>query len=127
MTPTKKDLRIFESIWALIFVSIALYPLTHAGEIRLWALIIAIIFLVISLTAPSLLSGFYKVWVKVGEFIGAIISKVVLVLLFYTIFTPVALMLKLRGKDLLRKRLDRKASTYWEEREEQPGTLKNQF
>ncbi len=127
MTPSKKDLVTFELIWAFIFMVIALYPLIHSEAIRLWSVIVSITFILIAFIAPSLLTGFYKIWVKFGELIGGVISKLILLLLFYAIFTPVALVLKLLGKDLLHKRLDSKASTYWEEREEQPGSLKNQF
>ena len=127
MTPSKKDLVTFELIWAFIFTVIGLYPLLHSEKMRYWAFIVAVLFVLIALVLPTLLTGFYKVWVKFGEMIGGLVSKMILALLFYTIFTPIALCLKILAKDLLHKRLDRKASTYWEERTEQPGSLKNQF
>jgi membrane protein implicated in regulation of membrane protease activity len=127
MLPSKKDLLTFELIWSFIFSVIAFYPLINSGNIRFWALIVAIIFALVAFIAPTLLTGFYKIWVKFGEIMGGIISKLILLILFYAIFTPVALMLKILGKDLLHKRLDSQASSYWEERKEQPGTLKNQF
>jgi len=127
MTYSKKDLRNFELIWAFIFFIIAFYPLIHSEEIRIWALITSIIFILISLVIPLALSRFYTLWVRFGEFTGKLISKIILLLLFYTLFTSVALILKVLGKDLLHKRLDSNTSSYWKDREQQPGSLKNQF
>ena len=127
MPSTKKDLVIFELIWAGIFLLIALYPLIHSEDIRPWALIVSLIFLLIAGVTPLLLNGFYKVWVKSAERIGGLISKLVLLLLFFTIFTPVALVLKLLHKDLLHKRQDSNTESYWQIRKQQPGSLKNQF
>ncbi|MCK5664239.1 MAG: hypothetical protein KAI17_12180, partial [Thiotrichaceae bacterium] len=83
MTPSKKDLVTFELIWAFIFMVIALYPLIHSEDIRLWSVIVSIAFILIALIAPSLLTGFYKIWVKFGELIGGVISRLILLLLFY--------------------------------------------
>ena len=76
---------------------------------------------------PALLQSFYVLWTKVGEFIGGIISKIMLAILFYFIFTPVAVILRLLKKDLLHKRIDKTVSSYWIEREQQPESMKNQF
>ena len=127
MNPSRKDIVTFEFIWAFIFFLIALYPVIYSAEIRIWSLIISTFFILIALISPLLLSSFYIYWVKFGEFIGGIISKVILFILFFGIFTPVALILKLMGKDLLNKQLNTNILSYWKVREEQPGTLKNQF
>ncbi len=127
MKHSKKDLITFELIWAFIFSFIGFYPLIHSEKIRYWALVVAGLFILTALFAPMLLRHFYKVWLKFGELMGGIVSKIILLFLFYTIFTPVALALKLLRKDLLHKKLDKKSSTYWQERTEQPGSLKNQF
>ena len=128
--PTKKDLRVFSFIWSVIFLVIGLYPLIHAiqlSSVRTWAIVIAIGFFAVGLLFPTILTGFYKVWVKFGEFIGGIISKIILLILFFGVFTPVAIILKILGKDLLNKKLDNSVNTYWIERTTQPGSLKNQF
>lgn len=125
--PKKNDLKNFALIWSLIFLTISLIPLFNGNEIRVWALSAAFVFGGIAFTKPSFLSTFYNVWIKIGEFMGNIISKVIIVILFYGIFTPIALILKLLGKDLLGKKLDQKSTSYWIKRESQPGSLKNQF
>lgn len=125
---TKKDLRTFELIWAFIFAVMAFYPLfSGSGEMRLWACGISTLFIITALIKPTLMTGFYHVWIKIGEFIGGIVSKVIMFVLFYGMFTPIGIIFRLLGKDLLKKKLDKSAQSYWIQREEQPGSLKNQY
>ncbi|HEC28124.1 MAG TPA: hypothetical protein ENI65_00855 [Gammaproteobacteria bacterium] len=136
-TPCKKDLVVFELIWSVIFLAIGFYPVITSetawtidlvmDQSRHWSLIIAAGFTGIAILIPEGLIGFYHVWVKFGEFIGGYVSRLALVILFYFLFTPIALLLRLLGKDLLHKKPDPSATSYWIKRETQPGTLKNQF
>ena len=123
----QKDLKTFALIWSFIFLIVALLPLLDNTAVRLWAIVVMLIFIIIAFIKPYLLNSFYKIWVKLGEFIGNIISKVVMFVLFYGMFTPIAFILKLLNKDLLKKKLDKTRSSYWIKTETQPGSLKNQF
>ena len=143
MKITKKDLRTFSFIWALIFFVVGVFPLYKSGfagvlaidslpaweslPIRHWGIYVSLAFLFIGLFIPGIVSGFYKLWVKLGELIGGVISKIILVIMFYGLFTPIAIVLKILGKDLLHKKMDKKSHSYWIDRSEQPGSLKNQF
>lgn len=124
---SKRDLKTFAIIWSLIFLAVALWPLFDAGALRMWAFFVMSFFLLVAFLAPTLLRPFYTVWMKLGEAIGNLVSKVIMLILFYGMFTPIALVLKLLGKDLLGKKLDKKSASYWVKRETQPGSLKNQF
>ena len=139
----KKDLRTFAYIWTLIFFVIGFYPLYQSGfsvlltidslktlkslNVREWSLYVSLAFLIIGTIIPKVLSGFYKVWVKFGEMIGGVISKIILLILFYGLFTPISIVLKILRKDLLHKKLDKKCQSYWINRTMQPGSLKKQF
>lgn len=122
-----KDVRNFLLIWGMIFTVIGFYPLTKGSQLHLWAVGVAAFFVLAAFIRPMLFTRFYTLWIKVGEFIGGIISKLVLFTLFYGLFTPAALALRVMGKDLLGKKLDKNSTTYWIKREKQPGSLKNQF
>jgi hypothetical protein len=122
-----KELRTFLLIWVGIFAVVALLPLLGGGEIRYWSVAVATVAGAVALIKPSIADGFYKIWIKIGDFIGGIVSKVILFVLFYFVFTPIALILKLLGKDLLRKKVDRSQTSYWIERDTQPQSMKNQF
>jgi len=143
MKITKKDLRMFAYIWAFIFFVIGIYPLYQSGfsalltvdslqalkslNIRDWSLYVCLAFLVVGIFIPRVLTWFYKAWVKFGELIGGVISKIILLILFYGLFTPISIALKILRKDLLHKKLDKKAESYWLVRTMQPGSLKKQF
>jgi len=123
----KYDLKVFAFIWAGIFMLAGLLPLVKEGEIRIWAFIVSLLFVTISFIKPELLTQFYHLWTKLGGFIGGIISKVMLFILYFGVFTPVSFVLKLLGKDLLDKKIERSQKSYWIEREKQPESMKHQF
>lgn len=139
----KKDLITFAYIWSLIFFVIGFYPLYKSGfsvlftinsiealetlNVRRWSLYVSLTFFVIGTLIPVILTGFYKVWVKFGEIIGGVISKIILLILFYGLFTPISIVLKILRKDLLHKKMDKKCKSYWLDRKLQPGSLKKQF
>ncbi len=121
------DIKIFVLIWSAIFMLLAFYPLLNKGTINGWFVLIAFIFAIIAMIHPLLLLPFYKRWIQVGEFIGSIVAKIIMVIIFYALFTPVSFVLKILKIDLLDKKIDKEASTYWVKRKIQPSTLKNQF
>jgi len=123
-----KNIKIFAYIWALIFIIIGLYPLISSSDsIRVWSVLLSILMLSIGIFKPAILENIYKVWIKIGEFVGGIVSKVIMFILYFGVFTPVSIFLKILGKDLLGKKVDKSKETYWIKRETQPLSMKNQF
>jgi hypothetical protein len=107
-----------------------LWPLHAAKPIRLWAVVLSGGLLTVSLVSPVLLRPFNRLWTKIGLLLNKLVSPVVTALLFYLVFTPTALLLRLSGQDPLRLRLDKKARTYWIPREPPgpaPETMSNPF
>jgi hypothetical protein len=123
----KRDLQVFGLIWSGIFLAITFYPLIDGEKLRLWSLAISVIFISISLLKPNILKRFYIIWTKIGETIGGVISKVIMFVIYFALFTPVSILFKILGKDPLNREIDRDSSTYWIKREEQPESMKNQF
>jgi hypothetical protein len=123
----KKDLRIFAFIWSGIFSIVALFPLSSGENIKIWAIFIAVSFAAVSISNPALLIKFYKIWVKFGEFCGGIISKIIMFILYFGLFTPMSVVLKVSGKDLLNKKINKAKNSHWIKREKQPESMKNQF
>lgn len=123
----KSELRNFSLIWSFLFSVYAIYPLSKGEMLHKWVLLVALLFVLVAFIKPTILGGFYRIWVKIGELIGGVISKVIMFILYFIIFTPISFSLKILGKDLLNKRLDKTASTYWIDRDVQPQSMKNQF
>lgn len=85
-------------------------------------------FLIVTLIKPDLLRPLNALWMRLGLLLGMIVSPVVLGVIFFGMFTPLALFLKLIGRDELRLRPGRGPS-YWVVRdaEMQSGSFKDQF
>ncbi|HIV48627.1 SxtJ family membrane protein [uncultured Helicobacter sp.] len=128
MQPTTKDLRTFLAIWAGIFAILALFPLLkdYANTPRVWALIACGISLAL-LAFPRVIAPIYRLWIVLGEGIGFVISRSILTILFFGIFTPVALVFRLIGRDVLAQKPDKSAPSYFKVRAQQPQSMKNQF
>jgi len=70
----------------------------------------------LGLIAPILLKPIYKVWMSFAVVMGFIMTRVILTVLYFGMFTPISLLTKLLGKDLLDERLDKNAASYWVKR-----------
>ena len=117
----------FGIVFAIFFLLVGLYPLVHGEGVRLWVLVAAIILLVVAFLAPKILSLPNKVWFKLGVALGAIIAPIVMAIVYFITVVPTGLIIRLIGKDLLKEKLDRNATSYWIEREQPVGSMKNQF
>ena len=73
-------------------------------------------FVLAGLILPGLLKPIYKVWMSFAVVMGFIMTRVILTILYFGVFTPIALAAKVLGKDLLDERWDKKAETYWVKR-----------
>ena len=93
----KVNNRSFGLLFFGVFFIIGVWPVTYAGETRLWSLILSIIFLISGLLNLKFLSPFKKTWIKFGEIIGKIISPIVLASIFFLILTPISLILRIFG------------------------------
>ena len=95
-----------------------------------WWLGGAAIFAVAALAAPGVLAPFNRLWTRFGLLLAAIVSPVVLAVLFYLCITPIGALMRLAGKDPLRLKLQPDADSYWIRRDPAgpaPDTLKNQY
>ena len=109
----KTSNRSFGLLFFMVFLIIALWPLLNSEVLRLWALIISLIFLILGVINSRILNPFQRVWIKLGELLGKIIAPFVMFLVFFTILTPTGIILRLFGKDLLKIKKNKKSKSYW--------------
>ena len=119
--------RSFGLLFFIVFLAISLWPLKSQEDLRLWAFILALIFFVLGILNSKFLTPLNKLWMKFGIFLGSIISPFVMGVVFFMVVTPVGLIMRSLGKDLLRIKKNKSASTYWIAREKQDDTMKRQF
>ena len=118
--------RNFGIVFSIVFLIIALWPVLNQNEIRIWSLVISLIFLVLGFINSKLLSPFNKIWFKFGLLLGSVIAPVVMGIVFFFVVTPTGLIMRALGKDLLKLKKN-KESTYWLDKDNSNNSLKNQF
>jgi hypothetical protein len=118
--------RSFGIVFFIVFLLIALYPLTYSQDIRFWSVIISIIFLVLGLFNSKILTPLNKLWFKFGIFLGKIISPIIMGIIFFLVVTPIGLLMRLLGKDLINLKYNNNKS-YWIEKKGPKSKMKNQF
>ena len=124
---TKKSTnRNFGIVFFLFFLIVSIYPLFKDGNIRIWSLIIAIIFLILGLLNSKVLTPLNKIWFKFGILLGSFVSPIVMGAIFFAIVTPTSLIMRLLGKNLLNLKKNKKKS-YWIEKSKIESKMKNQF
>ena len=116
----------FGIVFFIVFLIIALYPLIKDGDIRLWSLIVSLIFLILGLINSTILTPLNRLWFKFGIFLGKIVSPIVLGTIFFLIVTPTGLLLRLFGKDVINLKYNNNNS-YWIEKTGPKSNMKDQF
>ena len=122
----KSSNRSFGIIFFIVFLLVTFHPLMSNGEIRLWSLFISLIFLILGLTNSKTLTPLNKIWFKFGIFLGKIVSPIVMGIIFFFVVTPIGLLIRISGKDLLNLRFNKNKS-YWIEKNGTKSNMKNQF
>lgn len=119
--------RSFGLVFVGVFALVGLFPVFFGNDPRLWALGVALALLVISYTVPKLLSPLNYVWYKFGMLLGMIVAPLTMLMIYFVVFLPIGLLLRLFGKDLLSLKPDPSAKTYWQQRTEPPQSFTQQF
>ena len=118
--------RSFGVVFFIVFLLIALYPVINNEEIRAWSLIVSLIFLVLGLLNSKILNPLNQIWFKFGVLLGRIISPFIMAIIFFFVVTPIGLIMRTLGKDILNLRYNTK-KTYWIEKTGPKSKMKNQF
>ena len=122
--------RSFGVVFAVVFLIIGLLPLLHSGSVRWWSVGVSAAFGAVALTIPSVLAVPNRLWMKFGLLLAKVVSPIALGILFYLVFMPVGLVMRIANKDPLRLRFDPAAKSYWIPRDPPgpaPTSMTNQF
>jgi len=116
----------FGILFFFIFLAIGIWPLFSSGDLRLWSLVFSFIFLILGLLNSKILKPIKDAWIKFGEVLGKFIAPIVMAAVFFTVLTPISLVLRIFGKDLLKTKYS-KDKSYWIYRSKNMGSMKKQF
>jgi len=121
----KKNNITFGIIFFIFFLIIGFYPLVSVGVIRIWSVVLSLVFLIITIIRPNLFTFLNRRWIQFGIFLGKIISPIVMGLVFFFVVTPIGILVRILKKDVMG--LKRGASSYWINREDKLQSMKKQF
>ncbi len=121
--------RKFGIFFTAVFTIVAVY-LYYTNTTK-WSYIfcgVGLAFLVVSIIKEEALLPLNRLWMKFGLLLGIVVSPIILGIIFFGIFTPIATLMRIFGRDELHLRLKKK-TTYWIRRKEteENNSFKNQF
>ena len=126
MKVKKSSNKSFGIVFFVVFIIIGFWPLLDINTYRLWAIIIAVIFLTLGFMNSRLLTPLNILWFKFGIFLGKIVSPIVMGVIFFFVVTPIAILMRISKKDLLNLKFNNK-ETYWIKKSNYKSKMKNQF
>jgi len=122
--------RSFGTLFVVVFGLFGAYSWWRGGAAYPWAFGLSALTLVVTLAKPDWLTPANRAWMKLAELLNRVVSPVVLGVMFYGLFAPTAWVMRLAGRDAMKRRFEPAARTYWVERDPpgpDPAGLPNQF
>ena len=121
--PTNRN---FGIVFFIVFLIVSLWPLLSQNEIRYWALISSIIFLILGLLNSNILLPLNKLWIGFGIFLGNIICPIMMGIIYFFVVTPTGFILRSLKKDIERIKKNNN-ETFWVKKEDPKSNMENQF
>jgi hypothetical protein len=115
-----KEIRNFGLLFAALGVFAGAFMVWKENHNSWVAFSLAGIFLLTGLLLPRVLGPFYRVWMRFAALLAWVNTRVLLTVFFFVVLTPIALMMKLFGKDLLNQKVEKSAESYWVKRVGEP-------
>ena len=119
--------RNFGLLFFAVFVILGLWPLKNGESLNFYFIIASVVFLILGLLNSKLLSPLNKSWIKLGEILSIIIAPIVMALVYFVILTPVSIIVRIFGKDLLGVKFNKTINSYWIKRKKNLGSMRKQF
>jgi len=119
--------RNFGLVFFVFFLIIGLWPLLGTNEIRYWSIFFSVIFFLLGITNSKLLNPLNKIWFNFGILLGKMISPLVMGIIFFLVVTPIGVIMRVFGKDILNLKYNKKNKSYWIEKIGPKSKMKNQF
>ena len=110
-------LKKFGITMGIVFTIITLFILVRHRHSIFITSGISVLFFIFAFIMPNFLKPIYVSWMKLAFILGWINTRLILIIMFYLILTPISIVIKLLGKDLLDKRIDKNKGSYWHKKE----------
>jgi len=119
--------RSFGLLFFIVFIALGLWPISKGENLNIYLTLLSLFFLIFGLLNSKILTPLNKIWIKFGEVLGHIIAPIVMALVYFVVLTPISLIVRALGKDLLNLKFDENKETYWIKRNKTLNSMKKQF
>ena len=119
--------RSFGLVFFVVFLIIGLWPLLDGGQFKIWSLFFSLFFLVLGLLNSKLLTPLNLLWTKFGILLGNVFAPIVMSFIFFLVVTPIGLLMRIMGRDLLRTKYNKSEKSYWIKRDKRTTKMNQQF
>ncbi len=119
--------RNFGITFFVVFLILYLLFRNNVFYIDLFLISFSLIFLLLGILNSSLLTGINRIWYKFGLLLGAIVSPIIMTLIFFIVVTPIGLVMQILSKNYLDIKKDKKKNSYWNVRKNKDISFKDQF
>tara|TARA_B100001179_G_C18326253_1_gene290335 strand:- start:24 stop:419 length:396 start_codon:yes stop_codon:yes gene_type:complete len=119
--------RSFGLVFFVVFLIIGLWPLLDEGQFKIWSLFFSLFFLVLGLLNSKLLTPLNLLWTKFGILLGNVLAPIVMSFIFFLVVTPIGLLVRIMGRDLLRTKYNKSEKSYWVKRDKRTTKMNQQF
>jgi len=117
MTPQLPSNRSFGWTFTGFFILVGLFGIWRSSPVLTWLIALAGLFAVITLTRAQWLAPLNRAWMKFGAIMNSIVSPVILGVIFFGVFTPTGMVMRIIGRDAMARKLDPAAKSYWVKRD----------
>ena len=124
---SKSSSRSFGLLFFIVFFIFGLWPLSKGQNINIYLIFISLTFLALGLLNSKILVPLNRIWIKFGEILGLVIAPIIMAIVYFAVLTPISLIVRLFGKDLIGLKFLKKNDTYWLKRKKNIGPMKKQF
>ena len=119
--------RSFGLLFFIVFLILGIWPLKNSENLNYYFIVFSTIFLLLGLFNSKLLTPLNKLWIKFGELLGLVIAPIIMALVYFVFLTPISLLVRVFGKDLIGVKFNKKISSYWIKRKKNLGSMRKQF
>ena len=123
----KTNNKSFGILFFIIFLILGLYPTLKGNSPNIYFIFISIPFIILGLIDSKILTPLNNAWIKLGEILGMIIAPIVMAIIYFFILTPISIVVRIFGKDLLSIKFNKQVNTYWINRKKDINSMKKQF
>jgi hypothetical protein len=109
-----------------IFLAVGVYGLWRGGAVLSWLLVAAVVMAAVTVTRAAWLTPLNRAWMRLGLLLGRVVNPLVLGLIFFGVFTPVGLVMRMWGRDAMARRFEPNLETYWVKRDP-PGPADDSY